>query len=137
MGPDAKDVVQEFIAALNRHDWHRAGRLMTPDFNYTIQSYDLPGAGTPTDGENMLRVLRETLALFDETGPQLEIRHLVAEEPWVVVEAQGSGFFRDGSRYDNRYAYVYEIVDQRIRTIREYMDTQHTAQSFAAVASAT
>ncbi|MBE4741299.1 MULTISPECIES: hypothetical protein [Streptomyces] len=50
MGPDAKDVVRESIAALNRHDWHRAGRLMTPDSNYTIQSYDLPGAATPTDG---------------------------------------------------------------------------------------
>jgi ketosteroid isomerase-like protein len=46
-----------------------------------------------------------------------------------------SGFFRDGSRCDNRYAYVYEIVGGQARTLREYMDTQHTAQSSAAVSS--
>lgn len=36
---------------------------------------------------------------------------------------------------DNRYANVYEISGDRVRAVREYMDTQHTAQSFAAVTS--
>ncbi|WP_330347043.1 nuclear transport factor 2 family protein [Streptomyces sp. NBC_00582] len=133
IGP--KDVVRAFVDALNRQDWDRLGELITPDFTYTIQSYDLPGAGDPMDGETLVKVLAQMLALFDSTGPRIEITRLVGEAHWVVAEAVGSGFFRDGSRYDNRYANVYEVSGDRVRTVREYMDTQHTAQSFAAVTS--
>jgi ketosteroid isomerase-like protein len=134
MVTDPKDVVRAFVDALNRHDWDRVGKLMTPDFSYTIMSYHLPGAQTPMDGETMLKLLPEMLsALFGETGPQLELVRVVAEGTWVVAEARGSGFFRDGSPYANRYANFYEVVGDRVRTLREYMDTQHTAQSFAAV----
>ncbi|MEU6228040.1 nuclear transport factor 2 family protein [Streptomyces sp. NPDC047042] len=133
MATDPKDVVRAFVDALNRQDWDRVGGLITPDFSYTIMSYDLPGAGTPMDGETMLKVLPGMLALFDGTGPQVEITRLVAEGSWVVAEAEGNGFFRGGSPYANRYANVYEVAGDRVRTLREYMDTQHTAQSFAAV----
>ncbi|MFC4468663.1 nuclear transport factor 2 family protein [Streptomyces xiangluensis] len=134
MATDPKDVVRAFVDALNRQDWDRVGGLITPEFTYTIMSYHLPGAQTPMDGETMLKVLPEMLlALFDETGPQLELTRLVAEGTSVVAEAQGSGFFRDGSPYANRYANVYEVMGDRVRTLREYMDTQHTARSFAAV----
>ncbi|WP_217238022.1 nuclear transport factor 2 family protein [Streptomyces sp. AC555_RSS877] len=135
MATDAKDVVRAFVDALNRHDWERVAQLITPDFRYTIQAYDLPGAEKPMDGATMLEVLPKMLALFDGAGPQLEITRLVAEGTWVVAEARGSGSFRDKSPYDNRYANVYEIVDDRIRTLREYMDTQHMALSFAAATS--
>ena len=130
-----KDVVQAFVDALNRQDWDRLGELITPDFTYTIQAYDLPGAGDPMDGETLVKVLAQMLALFDATGPRIEVTHLVGEGNRVVAEAVGSGFFRDGSRYDNRYANVYEVSGDRISAVREYMDTQHTAQSFAAVTS--
>lgn len=133
MATDPKEVVRAFVDALNRQDWIRVGELITPDFTYTIMAYDLPGAQTPMDGETMLKVLPGMLALFDETGPQLELTRLVAEDGWVVAEAWGSGYFRDGSPYANRYANVYEVAGERVRTLREYMDTQHTAQSFAAV----
>ncbi|MEU1518335.1 nuclear transport factor 2 family protein [Streptomyces sp. NPDC005811] len=131
MATDPKDVVRAFVDALNRQDWDRVGRMAAPDFSYTIMSCHLPGAGTPMDRETMLKVLPGAFALFDEVGPQLEITRLVAEEEWVVAEAEGSGFFRDGSPYTNRYANVYEVVGDRVRTIREYMDTQHMAHSFA------
>ncbi|MER5435752.1 nuclear transport factor 2 family protein [Streptomyces sp. NPDC002588] len=135
MATDPKNVVRAFVDALNEQDWERVKDLITPDFGYTIQAYDLPGAGEPMDGETMLTVLPRMLALFDANGPRLRITHLVGEGTWVVAEAVGSGSFRDGSRYDNRYANVYEVVGDRVRTVREYMDTQHTARSFEAVTS--
>lgn len=135
MAADPKDVVLAFVDALNHQDWARVADLITPDFSYTIQAYDLPGAGAPMDGPTMLKVLPRMLALFDATGPRIEVTHLVGEGSWVVAEAVGSGSFRDGSRYDNRYANVYEVTGDRVRTLREYMDTQHMAQSFSAVTS--
>ena len=53
---------------------------------------------------------------------------------WVIAEGTGAGRFRNGLEYDNRYIIVYEIVDGRVRTVREYMDTQHAARLFAAAA---
>ncbi|GGN33855.1 nuclear transport factor 2 family protein [Streptomyces fuscichromogenes] len=135
MATDPKDVVRAFVDALNRQDWDRIEGLITPDFTYTIQAYDLPGAGEPMDGPTMLEILPQMLALFDATGPQIEISRLVGEGSWVVAEAVGNGSFRDGSSYDNRYANVYEVAGDRVRTLREYMDTQHMARSFAAVTS--
>ena len=60
---------------------------------------------------------------------------LITPDLTCTIQAAGSGFFRDGGRCDNRYANVYEISGDRVRTVREYMDTQHTARSFAAVTS--
>ncbi|MET7657276.1 MULTISPECIES: nuclear transport factor 2 family protein [unclassified Streptomyces] len=51
---DPKDVVQAFVDALNRQDWDRLDELITPDFTYTIQAYDLPGAGAPMTGETLV-----------------------------------------------------------------------------------
>lgn len=129
---DVKATVRAFIDTLNRRDWDRFGELFAEDASYTVQGYELPGAGT-MDRETALQVLPGLLSLFDEDSPCVEITHMIAEGAWVLAEAQGTGAFRDGTRYENRYANVYEVVDGRIRTIREYMDTQHMANLLAAV----
>jgi len=136
MSGEAKDVVRALVDAVNRQDWNRVRQLITPDFGYTVQAHHLPGGGTPMDGDTMLAVLPGVFTLFDEVGPQMELTHLVADGAWVAVEALGSGHFRDGSRYDNRYASMYEVVRGRVRTIREYTDTEHMARLFAAATAA-
>ena len=35
---------------------------------------------------------------------------------------------RDGSPYENDYAFVFEVRDGRISAVREYFDTAATAQ---------
>ncbi|KAA9160887.1 hypothetical protein FPZ12_015880 [Amycolatopsis acidicola] len=132
MATDVKEVVRAYVDAVNRKDWDRAGELLAPDVGYTILGYDFPGSGT-MDRETALRTLPGVMSLFDENSPRLEITHLIAEGPWALVEAQGSGTFLDGTPYENRYATVYEVVDGRIRTVREYMDTQHMAGLLATV----
>lgn len=132
MAADPQDVVRAFVDALNHQDWDRVSRLVTPDFSYTIMASHLPGAGTPMDGETMLKVLPGAFALFDAPGPHLEITRLVAEGGWVVAEAEGTGLLRGGSPYANRYANVYEVDGDQVRTIREYTDTQYVAHVFAA-----
>jgi ketosteroid isomerase-like protein len=57
---------------------------------------------------------------------------MIAEGDWVVVESEGTGSFQNGRPYRNRYAIVFEIVDGRLRTIREYMDTGHMASMLSA-----
>jgi ketosteroid isomerase-like protein len=47
------------------------------------------------------------------------------------MEGRGEGRFVNGAPYENRYVVVHEVVDGRLRTVREYMDTQHAATMFA------
>jgi ketosteroid isomerase-like protein len=132
MASDVKDTVRAYIDALNHKDWDRVADLLAPDVRYTVLGYDFPGAGT-MDRATVLRTLPEILGLFDDESPRIEITHLIAEGPWALVEGQGTGSFRDGTSYENRYANVYEVVDGQVKTVREYMDTQHMAGLLAAV----
>ena len=133
MTADAKDTACAFITALTTRDWDGLAQLLASGFSYTVQSYDLPGGGTAMDGAAMLQILPGLLTVFDDTSPRMEIKHLVSDGQWVVVEGQGSGSFRDGSPYQNRYALVFEVVDGKVRTLREYMDTGHMEKRLAAV----
>ena len=133
MTAGAKETVHALIEALNQKDWERFGELMHPDLTYELQSYHLPGAA-PMDKTTALTALPGLVAsVFDADSPQFEITHLVAEGPWVVAEVRGSGRFREGTEYRNRYVHVYEVVDGLVRTDREYMDTQHMAMLFERV----
>jgi uncharacterized protein len=130
MTADAKETVRALIGALNQKDWDRFGELLHPDHTYELQSYHLPGAA-PMDKATALAALPGLVAsVFDADSPQFEITHLVAEGPWVVAEVRGSGRFREGTEYKNRYVHVFEVVDGQVRTDREYMDTQHMAMLF-------
>ncbi|MET9994872.1 nuclear transport factor 2 family protein [Streptomyces mutabilis] len=129
---EAKATVRALVDALNRKDWERFGELLAPDVQYTIMGYEFPGAGT-MDRETTLKQLPVVFGLFADDSPRVEITHLIAEGGWVLVESQGTGSFRDGTGYENRYAAVYEVADGRIRTVREYMDTQHMANLLTAV----
>ncbi|HWU06174.1 MAG TPA: nuclear transport factor 2 family protein [Streptomyces sp.] len=129
---EAKATVRALLDALNQKDWERYGELLAPDVEYTIMGYELPGAGT-MDREATLKQLPAVLGLFADDSPRVEITQLIVEGSWVVAEAQGTGSFRDGTVYENRYSTTYEVVDGRIRTVREYMDTQHMANLLAAV----
>lgn len=126
MTADPKTVVRAFVEALNRKDWEVLGSLLADDMTYTVMGYDLPGTGTQ-DKNTMLQTLPSTLGIFDDASPRLKITNIIVDGTWVLAEQQGTGAFRNGTRYENRYANVFEVVGGKVRTVREYMDTQHMA----------
>jgi ketosteroid isomerase-like protein len=48
----------------------------------------------------------------------------------ALVEAQGDGLHVSGKRYRNRYAFVFDVSDEGITSIREYLDTLHAEDVF-------
>ena len=65
------------------------------------------------------------------TSPRMTITRLFRDGDWIMMEGTGEGTFANGAQYDNRYVIVYEVVDGRVRTVREHMDTQHATRIFA------
>lgn len=48
----------------------------------------------------------------------------------ALVEAAGDGLHVSGKRYRNRYAFVFDVSDEGITSIREYLDTLHAEDVF-------
>ncbi|MFT4008971.1 MAG: nuclear transport factor 2 family protein [Nocardioidaceae bacterium] len=75
-----------------------------------------------------LKAMRDRLA---SGAYQATIRvtphRLVVDGDLVAIEASGDADLAGGLRYQNRYLWVLELHDGRLRAVREYCDTLHIA----------
>jgi hypothetical protein len=120
-----KALVRRFAATLSAGDLDSVARFFDDDSTWTIEASGIEGAGTHRGRAIIEEFLRPVRGMFEPGDPKLAITRLVAEGPLVVMEARGTGLLRNGSPYDNRYAFVFELDGAKIRAIREYMDTHH------------
>jgi ketosteroid isomerase-like protein len=69
-----------------------------------------------------------------ELGPssRVEVSHVHADGDSVLVEHVGRNVLPDGQTYDNRYCWVFRFEGELVHEVREYMDTQLVAETFAA-----
>jgi len=81
------------------------------------------------DAATKARLLRGLPTRFPN-GCRQHRRRAFAGGQLAVVEVAGDGEFVTGRRYQNRYAFVIEVVDGRVRELREYLDTAHAADVF-------
>ena len=67
----------------------------------------------------------------DAAGPlKVDPTHMIAEGDFVAVEAVGNMPLKDGRVYNNLYHIVFEIKGGRIKSAREYSDTDHLRKTF-------
>jgi len=53
------------------------------------------------------------------------MNNIFSKGPMVACETLGIGLLKNGKKYNNRYAWIIEIKDDKIFAVREYMDTYH------------
>ena len=53
------------------------------------------------------------------------ILRIFSKGEWVAAETEGVGMLSNGNEYHNRYAWIFEIRDDKIYTLREYMDSHY------------
>jgi ketosteroid isomerase-like protein len=135
MTASREQVVRDFNDAISRHDFDRLAELLDDGASYEVCGIELQGAGV-YDKATILQILPGMLSLFEPGSPRMTITRLFRDGDWVIMEGTGEGRFANGAAYDNRYVIVFEVVDGRVRTVREYMDTQHAATVFAAATGA-
>lgn len=123
-----KDVVRSFFELLSADDLEGVRALFHEDAVWTVMARDIPGAGAHEGRDEIIDgFLGPIRGLFEPGQPKVALENVVAEGSWVAVEARGRGRFRNGREYDNSYVFVLEFEDGQIRTLREYMDTQHVS----------
>jgi uncharacterized protein len=66
--------------------------------------------------------------IYDVPTMQVEIRNLLAEGDWVVLQYLLRCRAANGRDYEQEYVFLFEIRDGRITTIWDYYDTLQVAQ---------
>jgi ketosteroid isomerase-like protein len=74
--------------------------------------------------ERIARLFRRMVGQL-ERGLRMTVRGIIAEGDGVAVEVESEGDLKNGRRYRQRYHFAIELAEGRIRSVREYLDTQH------------
>ena len=116
---------REFFARFSASDIEGALALMTDDATWLIPGKPdrMPTAGLYS--RERISKLFYTMLKQLESGLQLTVKNMVAEDDRVALEAESSGDLKNGRRYRQHYHFLIEFRDGRISAVREYLDTQH------------
>jgi ketosteroid isomerase-like protein len=123
---DPKDVLRRFFATLSTGDFDAIGEFFGDD---TVWMVNDVARGFPSERgrraiiEDFLQPVRE--GLFEPGDPKIEVVRMIGEGDWVVAETIGRGKLRNGNSYENSYVFVVQVDGERVRYLREYMDTAY------------
>lgn len=120
-----KKLAREFFDHFNANDVAGALGLMADDATWRIagKPEHLPAAGV-YNKEQIARLLHNMAGQLPN-GLKMTVKGLIAEGDKVALEAESYGELRNGRIYNQEYHFVVTIRDEKIREVREYLDTQH------------
>jgi uncharacterized protein len=139
-----KELVREFCRAYTAGDWDRVAELFTEDFRWKVptsqrrQSVLFADLERFNEDPGWTRV--ETIATFRQTQQavvdgrfDLTPVAFTAEGDRVALEATSYAVnAANGRVYENRYHHAFTCRDGRIAEMREYQDTLHVYDVWAA-----
>jgi hypothetical protein len=119
-------LVRQFFETLSTGDLEALRPLFHADASWEATATTIPGAGL-TKGRD--KIIDEFLApvrgLFEPGDPKAVVHQIFGKGEWVAAETTGIGMLSNGNEYHNRYAWIFEIRDDKIYALREYMDSHY------------
>jgi len=116
-----KEFIQSFFEAMSEGDtdaivnaYHPEGRVETM-------------GNTLISGNRGLDEIKSFAPSVLESFPnklKFTIKNITAEDNRVAVEAESSGEHISGKHYNNQYHFLFELKDEKIYRLKEYMDTE-------------
>ncbi len=122
-----KKLVAEFFAHFKKKEVDQALAMMTDDATWWIGGKpDLfPIAGLKSKAE--IGAILGELVPGTKDGLAITPKSMIAEGNKVACEAESLGIMANGRTYNNEYHFLLEIRDGKISSVKEYLDTMHTA----------
>lgn len=126
---EVREVLQSYLDALVAGDLEKVGDSFTDDAIWILPG-TLPLSGVRRGRQAIVNFLTSAVALFKPGTQTFTFGGITAEANRAVLEWQVRGTaVATGRVYDNQYCGVFVIRDGRISEVREYLDTQHAADT--------
>ena len=126
-----KDLVRRAMAALGRGDMEGYLADAADDFAFTLTGIT-PFSGTLHGKRAVLDMLRTGLQpSLASPGIEMTIENLIAEGEYVVEQAGGQARTTARKDYNNTYCRVWHIVDGKVQSLVEYLDTELVRSAFS------
>ena len=126
-----KDLVRRAMAALGRGDMEGYLADAADDFAFTLTG-TTPFSGTLHGKQAVLDMLRTGLQPnLASAGIEMTIENLIAEGEYVVEQARGQARTAAEKDYNNTYCRVWHIVDGKVQSLVEYLDTELVRSAFS------
>ena len=121
-----EQLVKSFFETLSTGDLERVRPLLHEQATWTTMGTGIPGAEGAKGRDVIIdKFLAPLRGLFEPGDPKVKLNTILSKGPLVACETHGTGRLRNGKQYNNRYAWMIEIKDDKIFALREYMDTYH------------
>lgn len=118
-----KQLMQEIFAGLAQGNSRLFVESMADDFRWHLTGstrWSKTYEGKQAVLTELLAPLRKRIAGRVKTVPQ----RLIADGEFVAVEARGDNTTVSGKPYNNRYCFIFRVVDGKLREVTEYFDTE-------------
>ena len=123
----AKDVVLNAWAAFASRDPARIAAVFTPDAEWiapegNATAVALDGPNRLVGPDVLVKFITEWVPkLFKDT--KIEFERVLEAGDTVIIELRYKALLPNGRPYDNRYCFLFDVEDGRIRRVAEHMDT--------------
>jgi uncharacterized protein len=118
-----KELVVKTWNAFVKGDIKTAFENMSDEISWLIPG-NLPNLSGMKKGKAGIIDFARNAAKVFPNGLQCEIRRVYGDGDTVLIELTNRGKLFNGKDYENEYCFVFEVEGNKIRRVREYVDTQ-------------
>jgi len=126
-----KDTVVEFMEVFSSGDVDAILGMMDPSATWWVAG-TMEGISGTKDRDEFGAMLSELSGLTKTGAISLKPLELTAEGNRVAAETESYSELNNGRVYNNLYHFVFEVEGGKIQSVKEYLDTEHTAAVFLA-----
>ena len=121
-----KQLMQQIFEQLSKGNSEPLVASMADDFRWTVTG-TTKWSRTYEGKQSVLVELFGPLRARINGRMRTTAHRLIAEDDFVVVEAQGSNTTKSGVPYNNNYCFVFRLSDNQLKEVIEYFDTKLVA----------
>jgi ketosteroid isomerase-like protein len=126
-----KSIVVEFLEVFSEGDVPGVLERLHDDATWWVSGSIEGFAGTKSK-EEMGKLLEGVVTVYRQGALRLTPVAMLAEGDRVAVETEGYAVLTNGRVYEPQSAFVFEVSDGKIGSVREYIDTLHAHEIFVA-----
>jgi uncharacterized protein len=123
-----KTLVLGFVEALSSGNLEAAKAALADEATWWIPG-SLPVSGTHKGKQAIFEdFFGRAQALFEPNSLSIQVRNAIGEGEYVAVEWVARGKTVQGRPYENYYHLMFEVRNNQIQAVREYVDTLYAKE---------